>query len=130
MGSGEAHGLAHGLAHSCDWAGHARTCFIRNAPMVQQGMHIAAHTGTEMAVKKACTIGLRSWKKVTKGENSSGKQTLRTTVYTPKIRVATVYRPPNYGDLPTLHIFYQVLKKHVAFTRVASACARTGTLIP
>jgi hypothetical protein len=47
--------------------------------MVQQGMHIAAHTGTEMAVKNACTIGLMSWSKVTKGEKSSGKQT--ATVY-------------------------------------------------
>jgi hypothetical protein len=62
-----------------DWAGHAQTCFMRNAPLVQQGMHIAAHTGTEMAVKEACTIGLRSCSKVAKGENSSGKQT--ATVY-------------------------------------------------
>jgi hypothetical protein len=33
--------------------------FFRNALLVQQGMHIAAHTGTEMAVKEACTIGLK-----------------------------------------------------------------------
>jgi hypothetical protein len=55
--------------------------------MVQQGMHVAAHTGTEMAVKKACTIGLRSWSKVTKGENISGKQT--ATVYRYALRYRT-----------------------------------------
>jgi hypothetical protein len=36
--------------------------FFWDGPLVQHGMHIAAHNGPEMAVKKACTIGLRSWR--------------------------------------------------------------------
>jgi hypothetical protein len=91
---------------TCDWVGHAQTFFVRNAPLVQQGMHIAAHIGTEMVVKKACTIGLRSCLKVAKGKNRSRKQTHTDCRYgyTPVIRVYTAYRPLNYGDLPTLQI--------------------------
>jgi hypothetical protein len=33
-------------------------------------------------------------------EANSYGVSLRTTVYTPEIREATVYRTPNYGDLP------------------------------
>jgi hypothetical protein len=44
--------------------------------------------------------GGQRWKQL--WEANSYGVSLRTTVYTPKIRVATVYRPPNYGDLPTL----------------------------
>jgi hypothetical protein len=91
-----------------DWAktlaGHAQICFFWNAPLEQQGMHIAAHTGTEMVVKKACPIGLRSCLEVAKGENSSGKQTGVSPhgMYAQNTR-ATVYRPPNCrGDLPML----------------------------
>ncbi len=41
-------------------------------------------------------------------KQTSNKQTygvsLRITVYTPELRVYTVYWPPNYGDLPTLYV--------------------------
>jgi hypothetical protein len=105
--------------YKCDWCtgyAHMLACthglgmpkpfFFKIPLLVQQGMHIAAHTGTQMAVKKACTLGLRCCSKVAKGENSSGKQPHTEYCYGPryttKIRVDTVYRPPNYGDLPTL----------------------------
>jgi hypothetical protein len=54
--------------HTCWHAHMGWACPPFFLPLVQQGMHIAAHTGTEMAVKKACTIGSRNCPKVAKGD--------------------------------------------------------------
>jgi hypothetical protein len=62
-----------------------------------------AHSGTywhRNAGKEGMYNRVGSCSKVAKGESRHGKQT--ATVYTPEIRVATVYRTPNYGDLPTV----------------------------
>jgi hypothetical protein len=62
----------------CFNASHApRTTHLHGLCHLSLGTagHIAAHSGTYMAVQKACSVGLRSWSKVVKGKNSSAKRT-------------------------------------------------------
>ncbi len=50
-----------------------------------------------------------------KGENRYRKQTHTDCRYGLRyVRVYTVYRPPNYGDLPTLHIYIPGSTRHTA----------------